>query len=90
MALPSSNAISLAAVVSSSSRLGCDIAAMAGVVLNADAQIDDFAIINTRASVDHDSRVDEAAHFGPGATLAGNVSIVTRPFLAWERMLFQG
>jgi UDP-perosamine 4-acetyltransferase len=69
------NAVSPAAVVSVSARLGRGIAVMAGVVINADSRIDDFAIINTHASVDHDCWVAEGAHVAPGSTLAGNVKI---------------
>jgi UDP-perosamine 4-acetyltransferase len=69
------NAISPAAVISESARLGRGIAVMAGAVINADARIDDFAIVNTCASIDHDCWLAEAAQVGPGCTLAGNVRI---------------
>jgi UDP-perosamine 4-acetyltransferase len=69
------NAISPAAIISVSARLGRGIAVMAGVVINADVRIDDFAVINTRASVDHDCWIGEGAHVAPGSTIAGNVKI---------------
>jgi UDP-perosamine 4-acetyltransferase len=75
------NAISPAAVVSPSCRLGAGIAVMAGAIINADAEICDFAIINTGASIDHDCIVGEASHIGPGATIAGCVTIGRQAFL---------
>ncbi len=75
------NAISPAAVVSPSVRLGHGIAIMAGAVINADTSIADLAIINTSASVDHDGDIGEAAHVAPQCGLAGNVTIGPRAFL---------
>lgn len=69
------NAISPAATISPSARLGFGVAVMAGAVINAQAQIGDLAIVNTRAGVDHDCVLGEACHIGPGASLAGGVRI---------------
>jgi UDP-perosamine 4-acetyltransferase len=69
------NAISPAAVVSDTAKLGCGIAVMAGAVINAEARIDDFSIINTSSSVDHDCWIAEGAHVAPGCSIAGNVKI---------------
>lgn len=75
------NAISPAAVVSPSARLGRGIAIMAGAVINADTSIANLAIINTSASVDHDGDIGEAAHIAPQCGLAGNVTVASRAFL---------
>ena len=69
------NAISPAAIISPSARLGDGIAVMAGAVINAEGRIDDFSIINTHASVDHDCWIGEGAHVCPGYTFAGNVRV---------------
>jgi len=69
------NAVSPSAVVSSSATIGRGVAIMAGVVINAESQIGDFAIINTRSSIDHDCRLGEGTHVAPGCTIAGNVTI---------------
>jgi UDP-perosamine 4-acetyltransferase len=69
------NAISPAAVVSDSAKLGCGIAVMAGAVINAEARIDDFCVINTCASIDHDCWVAEGAHVAVGCSIAGSVKI---------------
>jgi UDP-perosamine 4-acetyltransferase len=84
------NAISPAAVISVSVKLGRGIAVMAGAVINAEARIDDFAIINTRASVDHDCWVGEGAHLAPGSTLAGNVRIGTLAFVGAGASIIPG
>jgi UDP-perosamine 4-acetyltransferase len=75
------NAISPAATVSPTARLGQGIAIMPGAVINAAARIDDLAIVNTGACVDHDCQVGEAAHVGPRSVLAGNVKVGKLSFL---------
>lgn len=69
------NAISPAAVISTSANLGCGIAIMAGAVINADTHVGDFAVANTNCSIDHDCVVGDGAHVAPGCTIAGNVKI---------------
>ena len=54
---------------------------MAGAVINAEARIDDFSIINTHASVDHDCWGGEGAHARPVFTLAGNVRVGSLAFI---------
>ena len=75
------NAISPTAVISPSARLGRGIAVMAGVVINAESVVDDLAIINTGATVDHDCRIGRAAHIAPQCALAGNVLVGRQSFL---------
>ena len=75
------NAISPFAIVSKSAAFGTGVAVMAGVVINAETQVANLAIINTGATVDHDCRIGFAAHVGPQCALAGNVSIGDKTFL---------
>jgi UDP-perosamine 4-acetyltransferase len=75
------NAISPRAVVSPTARLGVGIAVMAGAIINAESEIDDLAIINTGATVDHDCRIGKAAHIAPQTALAGNVTVGSLSFL---------
>jgi UDP-perosamine 4-acetyltransferase len=75
------NAISPAAVISPSARLGAGVAVMAGAVINAEASIGDLAIINTGATVDHDCRIGTAVHLAPQCALAGNISVGAGTFL---------
>jgi UDP-perosamine 4-acetyltransferase len=74
-------AISRRAAVSPSALLGAGVAVMAGAVVNAETRIDDLAILNTNASVDHDCRLGEACHVAPGSALAGNVEVGRLAFL---------
>lgn len=75
------NAIGKSAVLSQSVRLGTGCAIMEGAVVNADTQVDDFAIINTNASVDHDCSIGRYAHVAPGCAIAGVVKIGDRAFI---------
>jgi UDP-perosamine 4-acetyltransferase len=63
---------------------------MAGAVVNADSIIDDLAIINTGATVDHDCRVGRAVHIGPQCALAGNVVVGAGSFLGVGCKLIPG
>jgi len=58
---------------------GCQV--LAGAVIATHARIGRAAIINTSASVDHDSVIGAGAHVGPGATLAGEVIIGNGAFI---------
>lgn len=75
------NAISPTAKISPSAQLGRGIAVMAGVVINAETTIEDLAIINTGATIDHDCRIGAATHVAPQCALAGNVTVGTGSFL---------
>lgn len=75
------NAISPAATISPSARLGVGVAVMAGAVVNADATVADLVIINTGATVDHDCSIGRAAHVAPQCGLAGNVIVGAGSFL---------
>jgi UDP-perosamine 4-acetyltransferase len=74
-------AVSRRAAISPSAVLGAGVAIMAGAVVNAETRIEDLAILNTNASVDHDCRLGEACHVAPGSALAGNVDIGRLAFL---------
>ncbi len=67
--------ISAGAIVSAAARIGQGVAIMPGAVINACATIHDFAIVNTRASVDHDSVVGIGAHVAPGVSVCGHATI---------------
>lgn len=74
-------AVSRRAAVSPSAIIGAGVAIMAGAVVNAETRIEDLAILNTNASVDHDCRLGEACHVAPGSAIAGNVDIGRLAFL---------
>ncbi len=55
--------------------IGKGVAIMAGSVINSATQIGDFTIINTKASIDHDSKMFDFSSLAPNSTTGGNVSI---------------
>jgi UDP-perosamine 4-acetyltransferase len=69
------SAISPQAVVSRSVVVGSGVLIQPGAILNAGVRIEDLAIINTAAVIEHDSRVAYGAHLGPASALAGRVSV---------------
>lgn len=75
------NAVSPLSIISPSAQLGKGVAVMAGAIVNAETIIDDLAIINTGACVDHDCRIGKAAHIAPQCGLAGNVTVGAASFL---------
>lgn len=48
---------------------------MAGVIVNANAQIGDFCILNTKASLGHDSVMQNFSSLAPGVTAGGCLEI---------------
>lgn len=75
------NAVSPHSVISPSVRLGTGIAVMAGAIVNAETVIEDLAIINTGACIDHDCHIGKAVHIAPQCGLAGNVTVGAGSFL---------
>ncbi|PWR20804.1 acetyltransferase [Zavarzinia compransoris] len=69
------------AVVEPSARLGPGAQVLAGAVIGAEARIGAHSIVNTRASIDHDSCLGDAGHLAPGATVCGEVTIGHRAML---------
>ncbi|WP_278800095.1 acetyltransferase [Marinobacter nauticus] len=54
---------------------------MAGVVVQPGATIGKNSIVNTRSSVDHDSRIGAHCHLAPGATVCGDVQLGNSTFV---------
>lgn len=71
------NAISPRSYISRYSKLGKGVAVMPGAIINTDVVIEDVAIINTGATIDHDCNIGKAVHVGPQCALAGNVTVGT-------------
>jgi sugar O-acyltransferase (sialic acid O-acetyltransferase NeuD family) len=63
------------AAVAPSASIGPGTVIMAGAVVNPNARIGCHCILNTRASLDHDSAMDDYSSLGPAATTGGNVTI---------------
>lgn len=69
------NAIHPKATIAASVTLGKGVVIAAGVVINPDTRIEDYVIVNTAASIDHDCRIGSYVHIAPGTRLAGTVSV---------------
>ncbi len=69
------------AEVMPSARVGEGVVVMARVVVSAEARVDDLAILNTGAVVEHDNLIGAAAHVAPLAALAGNVRVGARALI---------
>ena len=54
---------------------------MARATVGTEAMIDELAILNTAAVIDHDNRLHAASHVAPGCALAGNVTVGERAFI---------
>lgn len=61
--------------VDADAHLGAGTVVFAGAVIQPGAVIGAHAIVNTAASVDHDCRVGDFAHLGPGCRLCGGVTV---------------
>lgn len=63
---------------------------MAGSIVQCRVSIADNAVINTRASVDHDCKIGVHAFIGPGVTLCGDVQIGDNAFLGAGAIVLPG
>lgn len=63
------------AVVGEQVELASGTVVMAGVVINCCTRIGKGCIINTGATIDHDSLIEDYVHISPGAHLAGTVKV---------------
>jgi len=69
------------AVVLPTAQLGEGCQLMPAAVVTSCASIGPGAIVNTNASVDHDSIVGPYVHIGPGAVLGGRVTVGARTLI---------
>jgi sugar O-acyltransferase (sialic acid O-acetyltransferase NeuD family) len=69
------SAIHPSASISNYSTIGRGVAVMAGTVINAEAEVGDFSIVNTKASLGHDSILEKYSSLSSGVTVGGNVTI---------------
>jgi sugar O-acyltransferase (sialic acid O-acetyltransferase NeuD family) len=63
------------AIVSKRAHIGAGVVVMPGGVINSGCTVSDFCIVNTHASLDHDSSMGEFSSLAPGAVTGGNVEI---------------
>jgi len=73
--LPFTTVVHPSAQLAPSARLGRGVVIMAGAIVNCSAEVGDFCIINTKASLDHDGQMHANSSLAPGATVGGAVEI---------------
>lgn len=74
-ALPWTTAVHPRAYVHPSAKLGPGTVVFAGAIVQPQAVLGAHVIVNTAASIDHDCRLGDFVHLGPGVHLCGNVTI---------------
>lgn len=75
------NVFSKYSFISSYVILETGIVVMPGAVINAEARIGEGCIINTNASIDHDTIIGEYSHIAPGCAISGSTKIGRGCFL---------
>jgi len=76
--------------ISRMAQIGNGVFVSKGVLVNALAQIEDYVILNTGCIIEHGCVIRCAAHIGPGAVLAGNVSVGRRTLVGANAVIKQG
>jgi sugar O-acyltransferase (sialic acid O-acetyltransferase NeuD family) len=69
------SAIHPSAIIGRDVKIGKGIAIMPGVILNANSQVNDFCILNTCSSLDHDGLMEEYSSLAPKVCIGGGFSI---------------
>jgi len=69
------------AVIAADARIGAGVAVMALAHIGAGSVLADGALINTAASLDHDSQLDSFASLAPGVVTGGGVQVGARSAL---------
>ena len=73
--LPFVNAVHPTACIGKETAIGPGTVVMAGAVLNPGCQVGRLCIVNTKASLDHDSTMADFSSLAPGVTTGGNCRI---------------
>ncbi len=77
-------------VVHASVEVGAGTLICAGVVIQPDTTLGQHTIANTSCSIDHDCKVGDFAHVGPGAVLAGGVQVGASAFIGAGATIMPG
>lgn len=78
------------AVLSPSASIDAGTVILPGVIINADVFIGKHCIINTGASIDHESTIENYVHISPNATLCGNVYVGEGTWIGANATVIQG
>ncbi len=78
------------AFVAPEAHVGFGAQVMAGAVVQPGATLAENVIVNTNASIDHDSEIARHVHVAPGATISGHVSLDRRVHVGTGASIVQG
>lgn len=73
--LPFVSAIHPSAEIARSARVGAGSVILPGAIVCANGVVGEFCIVNTKASLDHDGRMEDFSSFAPAVTAGGVVRI---------------
>jgi sugar O-acyltransferase (sialic acid O-acetyltransferase NeuD family) len=77
-------------MISSSASIGAGTAIIAGAIVNANAKVGRFCILNTGCTVDHDNYLADGVQVCPGVHLAGNVRCGADAFIGTGAVAIPG
>lgn len=77
-------------VISPSAFIGDGTVIIAGAIVNANARVGRFCILNTGCTVDHDSVLGDGVQISPGANLAGRVRCEDDVFVGTGAVIIPG
>ena len=78
------------ATVSTTASIGVGTILSAGVIVQQDARIGRFCVLNTACTIDHDNIVGEGVSIAPGAHTAGRVTICDGAFIGLGAVIING
>ena len=87
---PLQKVISNSSSISKTAHIGNGVFVSRGALVNAFAEINDYVVLNTGCIIEHECIINCAAHIGPGAVLAGGVSVGRRAFVGANTVIAQG
>ncbi len=79
-----------AATISTTASIGAGTILSAGVIVQSDARVGRFCVLNTACTIDHDNVVGDSVSIGPGAHTAGRVTICDEAFVGLGAMIING
>lgn len=75
------NIIHPSAIISNTASLADASCIMSGVIVNAGSEIGTGVILNSASLVEHDCKIEDAVHIGPGVLLGGGVTVGSRSWV---------
>lgn len=83
-------AIHPSAVVAADVEIGMGTVVMAGACIGIGTRIGDHCVVNTRAAVDHDGKIEEFVTLGPGCVLGGDVRVGRSAWIGMGATVLEG